>query len=287
MGEDAPLKNAYAPPRGEDSSLHGPLGPRHRFGEVGDGLRGILGLFLGSTVFATAAQATLGGSASSRGELLALLVGQQLIVVLGLALWFARLDRLRYEDVAGELLRPAAWLLAAFLGAGGAVLLQSPLLEAWAAARGYVAPGWWAVVVNLDGFLPALTTIGAICLLPALAEEVFFRGYLQPRFSALGAAGAIVLQAILFATFHADLYGLPIYLVSGLLLGALRYWSGSIWPGVLAHFTNNLVGVIEISSGVSIYSELGVFGLPLGGLLVAAAVAVIRLPRGRGVPSGQ
>ena len=84
-----------------------------------------------------------------------------------------------------------------------------------------------------------------------LVEELLFRGVLLSAFSRyLGAAGSVVLTALVFACVHLpDLsflwYALPNLALLGLVLGWLRVQSGSIWPAVLAHGMNNLLAVVS------------------------------------------
>lgn len=78
-------------------------------------------------------------------------------------------------------------------------------------------------------------------LVPAMVEELMFRGVIQGCLSIRRAGWtAILWQAIVFALFHQDpLFLLPPFL-SGLLLGLLRYKSQSILPAMLCHSTMNI-----------------------------------------------
>ncbi|MCX7697797.1 MAG: CPBP family intramembrane metalloprotease [Bacteroidales bacterium] len=79
-----------------------------------------------------------------------------------------------------------------------------------------------------------------IAVLPALSEEIFFRGTLQTwlmRFTKSWVA--IVLVAIVFSAFHFDFYGFLPRFVLGLLLGYIYYKTGSLWSTMFFHFLNN------------------------------------------------
>lgn len=84
-----------------------------------------------------------------------------------------------------------------------------------------------------------------------LVEELLFRGVLLSALSRhVGVTGSVVLTALVFACVHLpDLsflwYALPNLALLGLVLGWLRVQSGSIWPAVLAHGTNNLLAVVS------------------------------------------
>jgi len=86
--------------------------------------------------------------------------------------------------------------------------------------------------------------IFVIVLLPAVCEEIFFRGVVLGAFESLGIRAAIIISAFYFALFHFDIRNLlgPFFL--GLLFAWFCYRTGSIIAGVLAHFTNNLLAVL-------------------------------------------
>jgi membrane protease YdiL (CAAX protease family) len=104
------------------------------------------------------------------------------------------------------------------------------------------AQGARALVVDLAGF----------ALVPALAEELLFRGVvfgaLRPR---LGAVGAVVGSAVAFALYHGSIYRLIPALVGGLFLGGVRAGSRSLWPALAFHFANNVVVVVALRAGWS------------------------------------
>ena len=80
-----------------------------------------------------------------------------------------------------------------------------------------------------------------IALLPAVAEELFFRGVVQKVFyeGSRNVHTAVWLSAILFSAVHFQFMGFLPRLFLGLLLGYLFAYSGSIWTSVIAHFFNN------------------------------------------------
>lgn len=82
--------------------------------------------------------------------------------------------------------------------------------------------------------------IFTMAVVPAIVEEVGFRGMLQGRLMALlGAAQGLVVTAMAFTLVHLSPATLPIHLALGLYLGWLRERSGSLWPGILVHFAYN------------------------------------------------
>lgn len=98
-----------------------------------------------------------------------------------------------------------------------------------------------------------------VALVPALCEEVAFRGVLQPLLQRglRNIHTAIWLAALVFSAIHFQLYGFLPRLVLGAGLGYLVWWSGSIWPAVLAHFANNALGIaLYLISGGALEMEL-------------------------------
>ena len=97
----------------------------------------------------------------------------------------------------------------------------------------------WDIVVN----------VFIIALLPAVGEELCFRGALQrvviqlTRNPWLG----IVLTAVLFSALHFQFSGFLPRMFLGIVLGALYWFSGSIYTSMIAHFANNAVQVIAAS----------------------------------------
>ena len=83
-----------------------------------------------------------------------------------------------------------------------------------------------------------------IALLPALCEEMMFRGWLQRRVSnSVNIHVAIWVSAFVFSAIHFQFYGFLPRMLIGAALGYLYYYTGSLWAPIIAHFTNNAVAV--------------------------------------------
>ena len=84
-----------------------------------------------------------------------------------------------------------------------------------------------------------------IGVIPALGEELLFRGVIQKElFSRNGKIHlSIWITAFLFSACTYNFRFIPRFLIGG-LLGYLFYWSGSIWLPILGHFVNNAGAVI-------------------------------------------
>ena len=94
-------------------------------------------------------------------------------------------------------------------------------------------------------------TVLALAVITPIAEEVFFRGFLQKGMgNSWGAAPGIILSAVVFAALHFQPAVVVPVFVTGLLLGALYWQTGSLWPGILVHGAQNLVAILGILLGL-------------------------------------
>lgn len=96
--------------------------------------------------------------------------------------------------------------------------------------------GSWGLLINLV----------VIALIPAIGEELTFRGILQKILSRWfgNTHWAIFLTAFLFSAMHIQFLSFLPRFFLGLVLGYLFFWSNSIWLTILVHFVNNAVAVI-------------------------------------------
>jgi uncharacterized protein len=87
-----------------------------------------------------------------------------------------------------------------------------------------------------------------IALLPAIGEELLFRGVIQRIFTnwTRNYHWGIWISAILFSTLHIQFYGFVPRLLLGVMFGYLLVWSGTMWLPVMAHFINNGFAVIAL-----------------------------------------
>ena len=99
-------------------------------------------------------------------------------------------------------------------------------------------------LMQQDSLLPALFNIAVV---PAICEEILFRGYILRSFErSFKVITAILLSGFLFGLYHVQLQNLLPLASLGILMALLTWTSGSIWPAILAHFVNNAGGVITL-----------------------------------------
>ncbi len=84
-----------------------------------------------------------------------------------------------------------------------------------------------------------------IAILPAICEEVFFRGFLLKAFKVdKKPFFAILVTSILFGIYHMNILQLVTGFFLGGTLGYITYKSKSIYPAILLHFLNNFLAII-------------------------------------------
>lgn len=106
-------------------------------------------------------------------------------------------------------------------------------------------------------FVDAAATMAITGPILAFAEEIGWRGYLQPRVQQWGRSAAMVIVGIVWTAWHLPYILLTPYyhsdgnrvlvlvlftgsaLAFSFLFGYLRTASGSVWPAVMAHWAHN------------------------------------------------
>lgn len=128
-------------------------------------------------------------------------------------------------------------LLPSFLGVSLVLnMVVSVLQRMLAAGTRYQAPD--AVQLPEGRGAMALYFI-SICVVPAVVEELFVRGALQPMFARWGAWFSILLTSVLFTLMHGDIAQMPAVFLISMVLGITAHASGSLLPGMVMHFANN------------------------------------------------
>ncbi|MBR2936329.1 MAG: CPBP family intramembrane metalloprotease [Paludibacteraceae bacterium] len=126
-------------------------------------------------------------------------------------------------------------------------------LEAWMKAQEENAKVLTEQFLNVTTFGGLMVNLLLMAVLPAMAEELTFRGVLQrlltPRLIASSPYRqtphiAIWCSAILFSAIHMQFYGFVPRMLMGALFGYMLAWTGSLWVPILMHMTNNAAAVI-------------------------------------------
>ncbi len=118
-------------------------------------------------------------------------------------------------------------------------------------------------MLDVDSLGGVMINLLVMAVVPALCEELFFRGGLMKIFTEKGNKHAAVwIAAVIFSLIHFQMYGFLPRMLMGALLGYLLVWSGSIWLPILVHFLNNSSVVLlsyfgKISGSTETVENLG------------------------------
>lgn len=216
----------------------------------------LLALFVGQILVVMASMGVIGMLGDAEGGWASLSVNamrgvifmSQFLGFLVPGLFLCRLWGVRWSDLFGRSERrwvPSAVLLSYFV--------SLPVFTwAYTYNMSWEVPEWWPFAVEAvpeefmellaqKGIWALLANLLTIGLLPAVAEELVFRGLLQPSIQdgMRHKIGGILVTALIFSFIHLDFQGLLPRSILGLVLGFSYYYSRSlIWP-ILIHFIHN------------------------------------------------
>jgi membrane protease YdiL (CAAX protease family) len=118
-------------------------------------------------------------------------------------------------------------------------------LENWMREKEDDAMKMTILLLSMTDIPAFLINIFVIALLPAIGEELLFRGGLQRLFHKLfhNPHVAIWVSAIIFSAIHVQFFGFFPRLVLGAAFGYIYLWTGNLWYAMFAHFLNNAYAV--------------------------------------------
>lgn len=101
-------------------------------------------------------------------------------------------------------------------------------------------------MLKTDTSLELFYNILIIAIIPAIGEELIFRGFIQKSISKItqNPHVAVWVAAIIFSGFHLQFEGFIPRMLLGGLLGYLLVWTNNLWVPIIAHFTNNAFQVV-------------------------------------------
>ncbi len=203
-------------------------------------------------------------------------------VMMGVPMWFSALCFRVKRNPFGmhRRVRPATFAAAVTVGMGGCIL-SNLLTGTWVNI-------WSLFGINMPetelytekGIASLLLNLLIFAVLPALLEEMVFRGFVLIGLRPLGDGAAIVLSALLFGLMHTNLLQLPFAFLLGLMMGWLVIRTGNIWVSVTIHFLNNgMATALEWASlymseeaanqlTVAVFAGLAILGVAVLGVLL-------------------
>ena len=100
--------------------------------------------------------------------------------------------------------------------------------------------------LKMDNIGDLLFNLFLIAIIPAIGEEMFFRGVIQKKLKNIlrNPHIAILITSFIFSAIHMQFFGFLPRFFLGIILGYLFYYSGSLWMPIIAHFINNALAVL-------------------------------------------
>ncbi|MBQ5926925.1 MAG: CPBP family intramembrane metalloprotease, partial [Clostridia bacterium] len=110
----------------------------------------------------------------------------------------------------------------------------------------------------------------AVAMLPAITEELFFRGVFMQGLKQYGRVFSVLVCGGLFALYHQNPAQTAYQFCCGAAFALIAYQSGSIFPTLVSHFLNNTAVIILYAIGLDEFSTA--FKIPF---LICSAVCLV------------
>lgn len=154
-----------------------------------------------------------------------------------------------------------------------------PLPE-WANAMEEQTGDLIKTVLRMESPWEFLFTLLVVAVIPAVGEELIFRGILQRRLEEIIKKPhvAILISALIFSFIHFQFAGFLPRVVLGLLLGYLYYWTRNLWVPILGHFVINgfqVTAAYFVKDKIEEIEVEELTNLPASQMLITAAVSLI------------
>mgnify|MGYP001804292890 CR=1 FL=1 len=103
-------------------------------------------------------------------------------------------------------------------------------------------------ITNFNTTTHFILAFVVVAIIPAIGEELLFRGLIQNMFSRAFANHhvAIWLTGFIFAAIHMQFFGVVPRMLLGVLFGYLYHWSGKLSVAMIGHLTNNGLALIAL-----------------------------------------
>lgn len=98
-----------------------------------------------------------------------------------------------------------------------------------------------------------MVKIVVLCIVPAVCEEIYFRGFIQRSIEAQWGRGwALLTASVIFAAMHGNIYYFHLYMILGVLFGWVLIVTDTLWAPILCHVVNNCWTFLGHANGLKI-----------------------------------
>ena len=103
--------------------------------------------------------------------------------------------------------------------------------------------GWTPreVLIDTANFWMWLLAVLVLAILPAVVEEIVFRGLLLKLFLRVGVVFAVIASSIIFAIYHLNWAQLVYQFIFGIILASIVVRTKRLWYAMILHFINNFI----------------------------------------------
>lgn len=140
----------------------------------------------------------------------------------------------------------------------------------------------WALGLNALGLSepqtsPEALTSGSLVLsvlhtaaIPAVCEELLFRGVVFSAFERRGTALGIWVSSMLFGLIHGSVYGLPAYVLVGAVSGFIVFATDSLYAGMFFHTVYNaaILVLLHMIESAAVASDAALTGGMIAGMVM-------------------
>ncbi len=154
-----------------------------------------------------------------------------------------------------------------------------PRVQKWIMSGEDNANGPLENVLSMKSPADLMKLIILVGVLPAVGEELFFRGILQRLLIQIFKKPwpGIIFTGFLFSAFHMQFMGFLPRMALGIILGALYWYSGSLLAAILGHFVFNSINVLFIYFKVADLDSKTNYSIGFAALGIFSVVGVIFL----------
>lgn len=187
------------------------------------------------------------------------------LAILLLTIWYFAWTKKSFKRaVTKQKCHPKYYFIAILLQIGLLSLSElNALFLSWLESFGYKPPP--VPLPSMDGF-GLVGVLIAIAVLPAVFEEIFFRGILLDGCKVFGEVGAVLLCGGLFALYHQSPAQTMYQFCCGAAFALVALKSGSIVPTAISHFLNNAL--------ILVLTKFGIANFPTPVLIAVLCVSV-------------
>ena len=166
-----------------------------------------------------------------------------------IALWFFRYRKIDSLEIKRQVCAPKYFILAVLLQVGLFSLSElNSLFLTFLERFGYQDKGIQLPSMQGWGLVGVLL---AIAVMPAVFEELFFRGVLFEGVKSFGPWKSVLICGALFSLYHQNPAQTLYQFCCGAAFALMALRSGSVLPTVLAHFINNALIIVLTKFGVN------------------------------------